>query len=177
MRILIRILALFVLFIVLVVAAGFLLPARFEASRSTVIATAPDKIWPLLEDPRAWKRWTVWNRRDPAMEIQYSGAARGAGAIWSWRSRSEGDGRMSFVKAEPPHELTYQLEFSDSGPASYGELRLEAEGNSTRVIWSMSGEAGWNPLARWFGVFANRAIGPDFEAGLANLKQLAETGV
>ncbi len=175
MRVLVRVLFLIGLFVVLVLASGFLLPARFEASRSTVIAAAPESIWPLVEDPRAWQRWVVWNRRDPSMQVQYSGAERGEGAVWSWHSKSQGDGRMSFLKVEPPRELTYQLDLHNFNRPAFGEVRLEKEGGLTRVVWSMSGEAGWNPLARWFGVFLDRAVGPDFEVGLANLKELAES--
>jgi len=31
-----------------------------------------------------------------------------------------------------------------------------------------------NPLNRWFGVFLEGMIGPDFEKGLANMKKLVE---
>jgi hypothetical protein len=33
-----------------------------------------------------------------------------------------------------------------------------------------------NPLFRWFGLFIEKMIGPDFEKGLANMKKLAEVG-
>jgi hypothetical protein len=39
---------------------------------------------------------------------------------------------------------------------------------------AMDGELGRNPLYRWFGVFMDKLVGPDFEAGLANLRRLAE---
>ena len=33
---------------------------------------------------------------------------------------------------------------------------------------------GSNPLMRWFALFGDKMVGGDFEAGLANLKVLAE---
>ena len=39
---------------------------------------------------------------------------------------------------------------------------------------SVNGDMGSNPLFRWFALFGDRMTGPDFEAGLANLKALAE---
>jgi hypothetical protein len=33
---------------------------------------------------------------------------------------------------------------------------------------------GGNPVNRWFGLFMDRLVGPDFEAGLGNLKRVAE---
>jgi hypothetical protein len=34
---------------------------------------------------------------------------------------------------------------------------------------------GASPVYRWLGLFMDRLVGPDFEAGLANLKRLAES--
>jgi hypothetical protein len=38
----------------------------------------------------------------------------------------------------------------------------------------MNGNMGSNPLFRWMALFGDQLTGPDFEAGLANLKGLAE---
>ena len=47
-------------------------------------------------------------------------------------------------------------------------------GSSTRVTWTMNGDMGSNPLFRWMALGADRMVGKDFEAGLANLKAVAE---
>ena len=44
----------------------------------------------------------------------------------------------------------------------------------TQVTWTMNGDMGANPLYRWMGLFMDKMVGPDFDAGLANLKALAE---
>jgi hypothetical protein len=44
------------------------------------------------------------------------------------------------------------------------------------VNWSNEGDMGASPVNRWFGLFMDRLVGPDFEAGLVNLKRLAEQG-
>jgi len=38
----------------------------------------------------------------------------------------------------------------------------------------MNGDMGINPLLRWVALFADSMVGKDFEAGLSNLKALAE---
>ncbi len=38
----------------------------------------------------------------------------------------------------------------------------------------MNGDMGANPLYRWMGLFMDKMVAPDFDAGLANLKALAE---
>jgi len=158
----------------LLVLGGLLLSPKFTVSRSVDIAAPAEKIYPLIASPRQWKHWSVWNQRDPAMKIEYSGPESGAGAVWAWRSQSEGDGKMSFISAEAPKRVAYELYFPDFGTTSTGELRLDAQAGGTRVTWSMDGDMGKNPLFRWVALFADGMVGSDFAAGLAGLKLQAE---
>ena len=160
--------------IVVLFAGGYLLSPKFTVSRSVLVAAPPDRIYPLVADPRQWKEWSVWNRRDPAMAIEYSGPESGAGAVWSWKSKSEGDGRMSFTAAEPGRRVAYDLYFPDFGTTSSGAFDFAAEGGATRVTCTMNGDMGSNPFFRWFALNADSMVGKDFEAGLAGLKTLAE---
>lgn len=159
---------------VLLFAGGYALSPKFSVARSTTIAAPAEKVYALIADPREWKRWTVWNQRDPAMQISYSGPPSGTGAAWAWQSKSEGDGRMTFTAAEANRRLAYDLYFPDFGTTSAGALELTAAGTGTQVTWRMNGDMGSNPLFRWLALFGDRMVGPDFEAGLANLKALAE---
>lgn len=159
----------------LLFVGGFALSGEFRAVRSTQIQAPPDKVYALIADPREWKRWSVWNWRDPAMAITYSGPPSGAGAVWEWKSKTEGDGRMTFTAAEPGKRLAFELYFPDFGTTSAGVLDLAPSGSGTQVTWTMNGNMGRNPLYRWMALFMDRVVGPDFEAGLANLKALAET--
>jgi uncharacterized protein YndB with AHSA1/START domain len=153
---------------------GWLMGSDFHVTRSVLVKAAPEKIYPLVADPRNWKQWSVWNQRDPAMAITYSGPPSGVGAVWEWRSATEGDGRMTFTRAESPGLLGYELYFPDFGTTSRGELRLVPEGGDTRVTWTMDGNMGRNPFFSWFALFADGMVGKDFEGGLAGLKAVAE---
>jgi uncharacterized protein YndB with AHSA1/START domain len=158
----------------LLFGVGLLLSPKFVVSRSVTVNAPPEKIYALIADPRGWTQWSAWNQRDPMMTIEYSGPASGAGAVWAWQSKSQGDGRMTFTTAEAPKRLGYELFFPDFGTTSTGDFRLDANGGATQVTWSMNGDMGANPLYRWMGLFMDRMVGPDFDAGLANLKALAE---
>jgi uncharacterized protein YndB with AHSA1/START domain len=158
----------------LVVGAGFFLPSSFAVERAIVIDAPADRVFNLLVDPREWKRWAVWNQRDPAMEITYGGPPFGQGARWSWKSESEGSGSMVFTRVVPNERVAYELSFPEFGMKSEGELMLVPAGSGTRVTWTNRGDVGRNPLKRYLAVSMDRLVGPDFEAGLANLKQQAE---
>jgi uncharacterized protein YndB with AHSA1/START domain len=163
-----------VLLALVLVVGGYLLSPKFTVSRSVSVAAPPEKVYALVADPRRWKEWSVWNRRDPAMQITYSGPESGSGAVWAWKSKSEGDGRMTFTTAEPGQRLGYELYFPDFGTTSQGELTMAPEGGGTRVTWTMNGDMGSNPLFRWIALGADGMVGKDFDAGLQGLKSLAE---
>lgn len=169
-RILIGVVAILLLF----AAVGLALPSRFSVERSATIAAPAEKVYPLIAAPEQWKRWSAWNARDPNMQVEYSGPAAGVGARWSWRSDSEGNGAMEFTEAVAGQRVTYRLSFPDFGMESTGQLRIEPQAGGVRVRWSNEGDMGASPVNRWFGLFMDRLVGPDFEAGLANLKRLAE---
>lgn len=160
--------------VALLALGGMFLSGTFQVSRSTLVAAPAERIYPLVAEPRRWKDWSVWNQRDPAMAITYSGPPSGVGAVWEWKSKSEGDGRMTFTAAEPGRRAAFELFFPDFGTTSKGELLLTPEGSGTRVTWNMNGDMGRNPLMRWMGLMMDGMVGKDFEAGLANLKKLAE---
>lgn len=160
--------------VLLLFAGGYALSPKFTAVRSTTVNAPADKVYGLIADPREWKRWSVWNQRDPAMAITYSGPPSGAGAAWEWKSKSQGDGKMTFTAAEPGKRVAFELFFPDFGTTSMGTLDLAPAGAGTQVTWTMNGDMGSNPLYRWMALFMDKMVGPDFEAGLANLKALAE---
>lgn len=174
MKLLKFVLLLIVLCAAVLLVGGLFISSKFTVSRSVQVAATPEKIYALVASPRAWKQWSVWNRRDPAMVIEYSGPESGVGSAWAWKSTSEGDGKMTLTAAEPPRKVGFDLFFPDFGTTSQGELRFEPNGAETTVTWTMNGDMGRNPLYHWFALFADKVIGPDFAAGLANLKQVAE---
>ncbi len=174
MKILKWVLGVIVALAAVLLLGGMALSPKFKVSRSVTINAPADKVYALLADPRRWKEWSVWNQRDPAMDISYSGSPSGSGAVWAWKSKSEGDGRMSFTTAEPGKRLGYELYFPDFGTTSSGDFTLQAAGTGTQVVWLMNGDMGNNPLLRWMTLFMDGMLGKDFDAGLANLKAVAE---
>jgi hypothetical protein len=109
------------------------------------------------------------------MKITYKGPPFGIGSRWEWVSKSEGTGSMEFTHVEPDRAVEYALNFADFNMKSSGALRLEPQGDATRVTWTSSGDVGSNPLKHYLALAMDRMVGPDFEAGLAHLKEVAET--
>jgi uncharacterized protein YndB with AHSA1/START domain len=157
-----------------VLAVGLFIPSGFMVQRSIDINAPPKKIYDLVVEPKKWQEWSVWTKRDPNMRITYSGPPFGMGAKWAWVSKTEGTGSMEFTRVEPDRSVEYVLVFPEYNMRSTGALRLDPAGGATRVTWTNSGDVGSNPLKHYLTLMMDRFVGPDFEAGLANLKAIAE---
>ena len=174
MKLMLRILAGLAVFVVALVVAAYLLPRHYRVERSTVINAPVAKIFPRVADMRGWKGWTVWHERDPNIKNDYSPEQGVVGAWSAWESKKEGNGRATLTAIETGQRLVYRLEFPDLGMVSTGTFVFAAEGNATKVTWSDEGDLGMNPMSRWFGLFLDKMLGADFEAGLAKLKRTTE---
>lgn len=166
-----------VLLLVLVVAAYFL-PRGYRIERSVVIAAGAEQVFPHVADLERWQAWGVWYARDPAMAVKVSsepGPAEVGGWV-SWQSETQGNGTATLVRSVPPTSAAYNLSFEGFAMVSRGSFLLEPVGHEVRVTWIDAGDLGMNPLYRWFGLVLDGMVGADFEAGLARLKILIETG-
>ena len=151
-------------------------PDVFRVARSTSIKAAPDKIFPLINEFRNWASWSPYEHRDPAMKRTYSGAESGKGAIYEWNGNSNvGAGRIEITDTTPPSKVMINLDMLKPFEAHNNVVfTLEPKGETTSVTWAMSGPVPY--FAKIMHVFMNvdRMVGTDFEAGLANMKAVAE---
>src|SRR5262245_58905327 len=151
-------------------------PDVFRVQRAATIKAPPEKIFPLISDFRHWTAWSPYERKDPAMKKSFSGAAAGKGAVYEWDGdKNVGKGRIEITEATLPSKVALKLDFVRPFEAhNVVEFTLQPKGDATDVTWAMQGPAPF--LSKVMQVFLNmdRMVGQDFEAGLANMKALAE---
>ena len=163
--------------VVLVVAAvgiAFVLPQHAKVERSTVMGASPEQVFAIVNDMSRWNDWAPWSRMDPDIKLKFDGPAKGVGAKMAWTSAKLGDGSLTITEATPFSQIKTALDFGTSVPASSAFVFAPADGG-TKVTWSFDSDTGMNPIARYFGLFVDSMVGKDYEDGLANLKQLAES--
>lgn len=153
---------------------GMLLPSEFRVERSIMIQAPASDIYPHIADLREWRKWGVWFQRDPNMQVEYSGEVGEVGMKSAWQSQQEGSGEMQLLHVVPDQNLRYSLYFPEFDMGSTGEFMLKDKGGTTQVVWADYGDVGNNPMNRYFALFMDDLIGPDFEGGLKNLKGLVE---
>ena len=159
--------------VVVVGLAGYIAsrPSEFRISRSRPVAAPPDVVHAFVNDFHKWREWSPWERLDPALTREYSGAEAGPGAVYSWTgSREVGQGRMTITDSRPPRSLTIRLEFIKPWTATNTtQFDFAPSGSGTTVTWTMSGSN--NFMAKAFGLFMDMdtMVGSSFEKGLADL--------
>jgi len=150
-------------------------PDGFKVERSMRIGASPDKILPLINDFHQWGTWSPFDKLDPSMKRTFAGAASGKGAVYAWEGNSSaGKGRMEIVEAAPTATVI-KLDFDKPFTAhNIARFTAQPQGDSTVLTWSMEGPLAFP--AKVMGLFFNmdKAIGSEFETGLASLKVAAE---
>ena len=151
-------------------------PEDFRIERSATVKAPPERIYPLIADLRAWGPWSPWEKKDPAMKRTFSGPDSGVGAAYAWEGdKNVGTGKMTILEATAPGKVVIKLEFLKPFEATNtAEFTLTPQGDSTAIHWAMYGK--YNFLSKLVCVFMDmeKMVGPDFEAGLASLKAVAE---
>ncbi|WP_323122111.1 SRPBCC family protein [Burkholderia alba] len=150
-------------------------PDSFRVERSVRIRATPEQIFPYIVDLRRFNTWNPFARKDPALSGQYGAVTVGNGASYAWTSDRIGSGRMEITGFDQPSQVTMKLDFLKPFEAhNVAEFTLRPDGDATVVTWAMHGQSPY--LGRLVQVFfsMDKMVGGDFEAGLGNLKALAQ---
>lgn len=160
--------------ILLVVAA--MKPDTFRVQRAATIKAPPSKIFPLINDFHNWPAWSPWEKIDPDMTRTHSGPQTGKGAVYAWEGNKKvGSGRMEITESAPSSRLSLKLDFLKPFEAhNITDFTLEPSGDSTNVTWAMHGPNQFMTKVMTIFKSMDQMVGKDFEAGLANMKSIAE---
>ena len=150
-------------------------PDSFAIQRSARIAAPAERLFALINDVQAFNTWNPFALKDPAIRLHYEGVPAGPGAAYTWEGEKVGSGRLEITEATPASRVAMQLAFEKPMKATNRiEFTLQPDGAATRVTWAMTGPMPY--LSKLMTTFFSmeKMVGPDFEAGLANLKAAAE---
>jgi Polyketide cyclase / dehydrase and lipid transport len=170
-----------ILIVVVVLIAAILAlaaskPASFSVRRVVSVKAPPGKIFPLINDFHNWGSWSPWEKIDPALQRTYSGTASGKGAMYAWEGNKKvGAGSMEITDSTPSSAVRIKLDFLKPFEAhNITDFTLVPQGDSTNVTWDMHGPANFMSKVMQVFMSMDSMIGKDFEAGLQNMKNIAE---
>ena len=150
-------------------------PDSFAVRRTATAKAPPDRIFALINDLHGWGAWSPYEKKDPAMKRAYAGPAAGKGAAYEWDGNKEvGRGRMEILEVTPS-KVVIKLDFITPFEAhNIAEFTARPQGDNTNVTWAMYGPSPFIAKVMQTVINMDRMVGKDFEAGLQNLKAVAE---
>jgi len=150
-------------------------PDTFRVERSVTINAAPERIFPLINDFRAWAAWSPYETMDTNLKKEYGAITTGRGATYGWEGDKTGRGRMEITEAAAPRKIVIKLDFIKPFEANnIAEFTLAPGAGGTNVTWAMHGPALFVGKAMGLFMDMDNMVGKDFAKGLQNLKALAE---
>jgi hypothetical protein len=167
----------FIGLIALLIFLALIAPKKYEVNRSVIINKSLPEVFQFLKLVRNQDQWSPWKKKDPSMKQESIGTDGEVGFIAKWEGNKEvGTGEQEILHIEHNQQISTQLRFLKpwkSVSDAYIKVTEVVE-NQTNVTW---GFAGNNPVPmNIFMLFFNfeKAVGKDFEEGLADLKDILE---
>lgn len=161
-------------FVVLLLIIGFVLPSQSRFVVSTTVNAHPPTIYALINDLRRAALWSPITANDPSVHRVYSGPVRGSGASTSWDSPIAGSGTQTITESRPYEYVETLINAGEPGEVRTWFI-LNGSNGETNVDWGFEHDYGLNIIGRYFGLMATGVIRHDYQNGLGNLKELAES--
>lgn len=146
-------------------------PANGNIVRMATIDAPPADVFARVNDLHKWQEWSPWAKLDPDAKVSYEGPVAGYGAAFLWSGNSDvGEGKMTLVESKPNEKIKFKIDMlKPMAASSTSEFTFEPDGNSTYVIWRMTGERSFLQRAMCAIFNAEKMAGDQFDQGLANL--------
>lgn len=153
------------------------LPDSCEVARSVHISAPPERIFPMIDNPRAMNEWNPFVKCDPNAKLSYSGPASGVGAANDFEGNGwVGAGRAEVVESVAPSKIVVALRMNRPFKCQNRvEFTITPRAEGSDVTWAMIGQRPF--IGKLMSVFisADKICGSTFETGLADLKAKAES--
>lgn len=134
--------------------------------RGHVAATA-NELLAALASTEGFTRINPHRTEDPDLIITPTGPASGVGSGFAFRGKN-GKGTQT-VSEVTTTEVVHDIDMGAMGRSRQRIIATPSGAGGCDVEWSMTLDAGWNPILRIFGLFAEKVLGPTLETGLRNL--------
>ncbi len=171
--------ALIVLVIGIAVFMGYIAfqDPNYKLSREISIDAPAEKIFPYLNNAKLFEAWSPWSKLDPKAKMTYSGSAEGVGSVTSWVDGEKlGTGSATIIESVPSKSVTTKLVFVKPFTMEQtAVISIEPKEGKSVVTWSVTGQNTFLCRVVCFFMSQEKMIGPIFDQGLSNLKNLTET--
>jgi hypothetical protein len=160
----------------LVAILHFIAPKTYHVERKIVVSANIDTVFKSLCSLKDQQVWSPWGSKDPKMTIEYKGTDGQIGSISHWvGNKGVGEGEQEITKIEATSYIETELRFLkpyESTSTGFFTTKQVTEG--TEVIWGFKGNNTFPSTLMMVFMNMDKAIGPDFEKGMADFKSFIE---
>lgn len=162
----------------LIFLIALVLPGDFAVERSITIEKPKEEVFDFILLLKNQSQYSKWEKMDPDMEHYYQGEDGTVGFISGWKGNDQvGTGEQQIMAIDHGNRIDYELRFIEPFESTSQAYMItkSLDENSTEVLWGFSGNMSF-PM-NLFLLFFNmeKAIGEDYDQGLAELKRILES--
>ena len=147
-------------------------------SRDIIIDRPAKVVYKTINSMHNFNQWSPWPKMDPDAEFTFQGPERGVDSQMTWSgNQSIGSGVQTIVETvENKYVKTKTIFKSKDNAVSYTTYRLTPVGDDkTQVEWIYETNFDGDIIGRYVGSMLDGMLGPQYEQGLQNLKQVIES--
>ena len=163
--------------VLLVFILGMVAQKVYEVNRSIIIDKPLSEVFNYLKFLKNQEDWSPWAERDPNMKKTFTGTDGEVGFISAWESdhKQVGTGEQEVTGIIENEAINSQLRFlKPFKSTSDAYLRVAEASGGTNVTWGFAGTNKFPINIMMLFMNMEKAIGGDFEQGLAKLKTTLE---
>lgn len=163
--------------IVLALLVGLVMPKDAAIKKSTLINASAEQIFDHVKYFEKRAAWYPWGLNDTSMKAEIKGDDGTVGATRSWEGDSVGTGIQTLTRIVANKRVDTDLKFILPEASEVAtSMELEEVDGGTEVTWVFKIPFGYpmNLFIPFVKGDIHDAVGPDFEKGLAMLKDICD---
>jgi len=147
----------YLFFLLLLVAIGgavylTTINGEYQVEQSRIIDAPDELLFNIADEYRTWEKWGPWMDEADDFIMDYPSITKGEGASYSWKSETQGDGKMKTEKVVPfssiDQKITLVIPMGESQSDVYWKFE-KIENKKTKVTWGMKGKQSLMEKAFW----------------------------
>jgi hypothetical protein len=163
--------------VVLIFILAMIAPKGYDVNRKITVQKSVPEVFEYLKYLKNQDNWSPWGKKDPNMKKEFVGSDGEVGATSKWEGNKDvGSGEQEIKRIVENEVIESELRFLKPWKSqSDAYLRVkEAGAGETEITWGFSGKNKFPMSIMMLFMNMDKAVGKDFEEGLASLKDILE---